>query len=69
MVALRHLASVNEWTDRQTATYAEGAFMLHEVRSAGYAWTLDLAWLASDECPLSHDEAEEAISKVLSSRA
>ena len=63
-VALAHLMDVNGWAVERTAEYVEGAFVLHEVRSMGHAWTLDLTWLASPDSPLSDDEAAAVLEEI-----
>jgi len=63
-VALAHLLQVNKWTPERTVEYVESAFVLHEVRSVGHAYTLDLAWLASPDSPLSDDEAAAVLGQI-----
>jgi hypothetical protein len=63
-VALAHLMEVNGWTPERTAEYVESVFVLHEVRSVGPSWTLDLAWLAHPESMLAPHEVEAVLEKI-----
>tara|TARA_R110000851_G_scaffold110632_3_gene233480 strand:+ start:828 stop:1391 length:564 start_codon:yes stop_codon:yes gene_type:complete len=51
--AVQHLATVNNMTLDETESYINLAFYIHNLRSHGDAWVLDLNWL------LNHDALTE----------
>jgi len=52
---LQWLAKINGWSQQEVESYIAFAFAVQQVRSLT-TWTLDLAWLFSDESPFDTNE-------------
>lgn len=54
-LAMNWLAKVNGWNRDECEAYVAYAFAVQQIRSA-HEWTLDLAWLFSDDSPFGIDD-------------